>query len=164
MKNLLDFIKAVGQDIKSLREDTKILRQSVSENGSVQDTGWYDITDLCAVPEGVTQRADAVVLLRRVDDRVLLLLNNFQWTAPKALHNWLPKELCAYIAPMRYKGQMMRSNQNFMVDGRNVLGVQVDWLSDTNLRCNVLSNFVIYGLNEWITDKPFPENPLGIKV
>ncbi|HFI0463216.1 TPA: hypothetical protein ACGO1T_000560 [Streptococcus suis] len=128
---------------------------------AIQDTGWRDITSLTNPPADITVASNGRIFLRRQNNTVWMAFMNYNWSAPKAHQFFFPPELCAYTVPPTIDRVQMRGGVAFSAGDRMNVVFTTDWLGPTNLRLNCHSNLICHGVGSWLTDTPFPENPLG---
>lgn len=143
------------------------LIESIKDKFARKDTGWYDITALVVMPTNATYTSTlAKVLLRRIDNTVYLAFSHFGWSVSGATaRNWLPPEICAYVAPtMLPNRQILRLAGSIISDNRAVISHFYDWLSVTDFRLVQNQSYLCHGMTSWITDTPFPTEPKGVKL
>lgn len=132
------------------------------ENLKIKDTGWRDITALTNPPADVTVAGR--IFLRRQNNTVWLSFMNYNWSSGKAQHNFFAPELCAYTRPPTIDRVQMRAGTIIGAGDRMNVVFSTDWLGPTNLRMNGYSYVKCHGTVSWLTDTPFPDNPLGTPV
>lgn len=132
------------------------------ESLKVKDTGWRDITALTNPPADVTVAGR--IFLRRQNNTVWLSFMNYNWSAGKAQQNFFSPELCAYTRPPTIDRTQMRAGTIIGTGDRFNVVFSTDWLGPTNLRMNCYNNLQCHSTVSWLTDTPFPENPLGTPV
>ncbi|MGV3311335.1 hypothetical protein ACEE16_05245 [Streptococcus suis] len=132
-----------------------------------QDTGWYDITSLVALPANASYGSTfAKVLLRRVNSQVYLAFSHFSWNVTNGgTQRFLPADICAYTSPpVLLNKQILRMAGLIACDNRPIASHAYDWLAADNFRLIQSGTYATHGMTSWLTDTPFPENPLGTPI
>lgn len=135
----------------------------------VKDTGWLDITEHIAQPLNGSLLAGAKVIYRRIGNQVWLSFSNFGYTAANTQQNWLDDRICSYSCPPEFilDGRRSQLRMGNAINTGDHVGrfAAMDWLSQTNLRLTyTTANIFFHGTTSWLTDKTFPESPLGTKL
>lgn len=137
--------------------DTAIL-----ESLKIKDTGWRDVTALTNPPADLTVAGR--IFLRRQNNTVWLSFMNYNWSSGKVQPNFFAPELCAYTRPPTINRVQMRCGTIIGTGDRMNVVFSTDWIGPTNLRMNGYSALKCHSTVSWLTDTPFPENPLGTPV
>lgn len=157
-QQLIDVITQIGADIKALK----------SGRGK-QDTGWYNITSVVKVPDGVNQTGK--IYCRRIDNQVYIAFENFRWDKATSQAQFFPADLCAYTHPTwdnTWRAKIrLRWGGLIPADNRNAVAFIYDWLGPSMFRlASQPQLFATYATISWITDTPFPDDNklIGEKV
>lgn len=143
------------------------LIERIKDKFAPKDTGWYDITDLVALPTNASYgNAMAKVLLRRINNQVYLAFSHFNWTTTNGgTQRFLPADICAYTAPPTLPNrQILRMAGLIACDNRPIASHAYDWLAADNFRLIQSGTYATHGMTSWVTDTPFPSEPKGVKI
>lgn len=128
----------------------------------IQDTGWRDITSLTQPPDGA--QVSGRIFLRRIGNTVYFQMDDYYWSIRNSKQSFLPPEICAYTHPTETsaaKNRIMRAGLFISTGDRNAVPWTIDWLNKSNMRLINYVGVTGFGLAQWITDTPFPTEPLG---